>query len=70
MKKEITVGARAGGNSNNGGNAGPFNLNSNNSPANANANIGASLVIFSMLLFSFRKENISLPGNGVLVTCR
>ncbi len=64
--KEITGCAFAGGNSDNGANAGPFYLNSNNAASNADVNIGASLENI-YLLFSFRKENIAYAGNSVLV---
>lgn len=67
-KQEIAVGARAGGNSDNGGNAGPFALNSNNGPSNSDTNIGAALVnlIYAAILLPIRKTS-RLPGNGVLV---
>ena len=38
-KQEIAVGALSGGNSDNGGNAGPRYLNSNNSASNTDVNI-------------------------------
>ena len=66
--KEIAGCAMVGGNSDNGGQGGPFYLNSNVGVGSANVNIGACLVIMR-LLFSFRKENIYLsPGYGVSVT--
>lgn len=75
MTKEIAVGALAGGNSNNGGNAGPFNLNSNNAPSNANANIGASHVIYFLaaILLPKGKHFTSRQwraGNGCMKACR
>ena len=38
-----------GGNSNNGSNAGPFNLNSNWYPSNSNVNVGASFSLTSVM---------------------
>lgn len=51
-----------GGNSNNGSNAGPFYVNSNNAFGNANSNIGARLTIKSHRRLS---ESPSSPNPGV-----
>lgn len=59
-KQEIAVGALSGGNSDNGGNAGPRYLNSNNSASNTDVNIGAAHVNFQCCYSPSDKENISI----------